>query len=217
MIVRSAHPRTAAFTAVEMMMGLVITSLVMSAVAAFMLSLTQAWKQNDPSQSLEMPAGQVSARMQAMFREAKYVGMVRGGSVAGTASPAAAIMLWAADTNGDNLIQFSEIVLVEHNTTTKRLMIYQASLPSPSNDWQASKTFFDALTPDAFKVLQYVGSRKMSNNVQGAKFYVQGATSTSQRPVMEFTVRFSKTVNTSTRTYDEYGTATMRGRSTPTS
>ena len=212
MIARSAHPRAAAFTAVEMMMGLVITSLVMGAVAAFTLAMTQAWKQNDPSKTVELAGAQATARLQDMFREAKYSGLVRAGSLAGTTTPTASIFLWTADTNGDNLIQFSEITLIEHNSSTKKLMIYKASLPSPSNDYQVTKTFFDALTPESFKLLQYVSSRAMASNVSGAKFYVQGASSTSQRPVMEYALRILK----SSATTDEYGTATMRARKTPT-
>ena len=200
------------FTLVELCMGLVVTMLVAGALSAFAYATGEGWAHSESSQSLFVAGNQVTARIQKIISLSRQVGLVRLGSADGSAT-GAAIMLWKADTNNDSKISFSEVALIQHNTSTGELWYYEANPPTAADDWLASTNFItNSSAPETFKALTYVSGKKLAKNVRGAQFVVMNSGSHSQRPIFEFTLNFTRGTFASTL----YGTATVRSVSQAT-
>src|SRR5438874_1445919 len=111
LVLANPFRRPRGFTFVELMMGLVITSLVLGALSAFTYAMTAAWKQSDSLQLTHMGSNQATVRIQNVIQQAKLIGLVRPGSLTGTGT-AAAMMYWANDNSADGKIQFAEMGLL---------------------------------------------------------------------------------------------------------
>jgi hypothetical protein len=204
--IRTPRHHRSAFTFVELCFGLVITALVMAAVASFSLAMSTAWQNAGSSQACLLSANQVGRLLDAKIRPCALTGGWTPGSLDGTATPPAAVLLWAADTNSSSTINYSEILLIQHNPQTRQLLLYQAPTPlvapdtvySYSNDFSQSSfisSFAQGLTPTV-----------LCNNVIGAQFYVAPPDSTTSSPCVEFTL----TVQSGNQTQVVYGNATLR-------
>jgi Tfp pilus assembly protein FimT len=194
------------FTFAELMMGIVVTSLVTLALAAFSYATAQSWRRSENGQSLYMAANQTAARMTQIMTAARQVGLVRAGSIDGTAT-GAAVMLWKADTNSDGKISFSEVAMIQHDPSTHEIKYYEANPPTAADDYLMSTSFISGSTaPESFRALTYVTGKKLSRNVLGAVFTVASSGSHTQRPIFEFGLKFTRDVQSSTL----YGSAAMR-------
>lgn len=113
---RCAVRRRAGFTFVELLLGMVITAMVLSALAAFCASLAKSIGDSDDSQSLFLTANQAALRVQNMVRSARCFGLVRAGSTTGATSPHAGFLIWKND-DGQNpgCIDYEELAWVEQN------------------------------------------------------------------------------------------------------
>lgn len=211
---------------VELIMGLVITTLVVGALAAVSLAVSSGWKQMFPpvntsssapapvaAQSPSVSAIQAMLRMQNVLRQARLVAFVRGGSITGSATPGAAVVLWKGDDNADGLIQFSEVTLIEHNVPDKALNLYTVQFP---REWsEADKAAHDftvaysllssASAPQDFKALQYVQARPLARDVTGATISVQDAGG-GPRPCVQFSLKLMRGVTSIV----QEGSATLR-------
>ena len=76
-----------AFTLMELVMGMIVTGLVMSAIAALLSAVAMGWEQNGKSQANSVHRVQVHARLQRILKGVKQLGAVRPGSVNGTTNP----------------------------------------------------------------------------------------------------------------------------------
>lgn len=201
------------FTMIELFFGLLITSLVMGAVATFSLAMGKAWQRSEEIESLTLRARQATVRIAQLVRDAKLLVTHRAGSLDGTAAQPAAVIIWTRDTNGDGLIQGAELALIEHNTTLNQLVLY----PGGQGDTVQSLTW--ALISDPTIITDFKKGRTanaLARGVYGARFAVTSATSTSLRPTFEFSLKFwhEKTVGGGTTSvgepYTEYGTCVVR-------
>jgi hypothetical protein len=68
----------------ELIMGMIVTGLVMSAIAALLSAVAMGWEQNGKSQTNSVYRVQTHARVQRILKGVKQLGAVRGGSVNGT-------------------------------------------------------------------------------------------------------------------------------------
>lgn len=126
------------FTLVELILGMALTAIVVGALAAFSLSLSQAWAygatdavadgsgESTPAKTTladSINQYQSVLRVGALLRAAKLIGLVRPGVDPPTTDPAAAVMLWMSDrapvVDGlgtvDHQIQLSEIGLIQYD------------------------------------------------------------------------------------------------------
>ena len=194
------------FTFVELCFGLVITALVMAGLAAFSLAMSTAWQNAGSSEAFLLAANQDVRLLDAKIRPCVLTGGWQSGWLDGTTAKPAAVLLWTADTNNSATVNYSEIMLIEHNPATQQILMYQAPVHllvpdvvySYATDFsQASfiTTFKDGLTPTV-----------LCNNVIGAQFYVGPADSATARPFVEFAL----TIKSGSQTQVVYGDATLR-------
>jgi len=185
------------FTFVELMMGLVITSMIMVAVTAIMTSVARGWNDQRVTQSTQLQANQVYARVQRILSAAKYVV-----SPANNHSSSSDILFWANDYNADGAVEAGELGLIELDTTTNTLYYYSSSSQTGAASTQMSWSTLQSLTAAQLKGWSYMqktalggpGNSGNANALQvtGAQFYVTGLSSTTQLPIVEFTLGFKK-------------------------
>jgi hypothetical protein len=194
------------FTFVELCFGLVITALVMAGLAAFSLAMSTAWQNAGSSEAILLAANQDVRLLDAKIRPCALTGGWQTGSLAGTAAQPAAVLLWTADTNASSTVNFSEIMLIEHDPVAQQIKLYQAPVPllvpdvvySYTNAFSQPSfidTFKDGLTPTV-----------LCSNVVGAQFFVGPANSPTARPFVEFAL----TIKAASQTQVVYGDATLR-------
>ena len=218
------HPRRPrhAFTFPELMIGLVVTSLVLTALAAVTTAVAQGWNAADGTQAVQLQSAQVYARTRAALAGAKYVAQVHAGSPDGSASPAGGVFYWAYDGWGgaaDGGPQVGEMALIEHDPATQTLWLYQpipvasmtASQVVRAATSLASTDLADPAWPANFKALDFVGPpTALGRYVSGATFALHSMDSTTETPVVEFTLAFTRGNQSST----QYGVAALHAPTT---
>jgi len=209
--------RRGAFTLMELVMGMIVTGLVMSAVAALLSAVAMGWDQSGRTQADSVQRVQAHARVQRILKGVRQLGAVRPGSINGSAAQPAAVMIWKADANGDNKVQFSELALLVHESP--HVTFYDVAFPS---SWSAAQcAAYDNAPPeltqddvykstsiDDFRRLTYVRQQRVATNIVGAAFTrTDGAAVT--RPSLDYVLKFDK----DGEVHVEYGTTAVR---TPT-
>lgn len=209
------------FTFVELVIGMTLTILVGAALAAFSFAMAQSWTDSESAQSVHLTASQASLRLMPVMQNAKFTGLVRPGS---SVKPAA-VIYWQTDSNSDNTMQASELALLQHNPDTDTIALWQveftALTPSSIRDWieglnVTAEELYDENIPEDFKemIAQVDPSytpRTLAAAVADARFEMRNIGSESQRPSFVYTLTISK----SGSSLVEYGTATLRGATTP--
>jgi hypothetical protein len=220
---RDALRRRAAFTLMELIMGMIITGLVMAAIAALLSAVAMGWEQSGKSQTSSIHRVQTHARIQRILKGVKQLGAIRAGSINGNATPAA-VMIWKSDNNGDGKVQFSELALLVHEgavgTESGYLSFYDVQYPT---SWSAAqRTAADNTPPvvteadvykdssiDTFRSMAYVQKTLVASNLLGVVFTrTDGADLT--RPWLDYVLKFDKENDV----HVEYGTTSVRTPST---
>jgi hypothetical protein len=220
---RGALRRRAAFTLMELIMGMIITGLVMAAIAALLSAVAMGWEQSGKSQTSSIHRVQTHARIQRILKGVKQLGAIRAGSINGNATPAA-VMIWKSDNNGDGKVQFSELALLVHEgavgTESGYLSFYDVQYPT---SWSAAqRTAADNTPPvvteadvykdssiDTFRSMAYVQKTLVASNLLGVVFTrTDGADLT--RPWLDYVLKFDKENDV----HVEYGTTSVRTPST---
>ena len=218
---RRARGRTAAaFTLMELVLGMLVTGLVMIAVGALMSAVAQGWEQSGETQATSTYRVQAHARIQKILKSAKQLGAVRAGSIDGNYQPAG-VMIWAEDANGDNAVQFSELGLLVHEgdvgTSSGYIAYYDVSYPASWTAAQktaadtpalANDEIYDDANIDTFRALANVRMTLLASNVVGAVFTRTDGVNVT-RPSLDYTLKFEKNETTEL----EYGAVALR---TPT-
>jgi Tfp pilus assembly protein FimT len=205
-VARDTNRRPTAFTFVELCFGLVITALVMSALATFSLAMSTAWQNAGSSQASLLAANQVVRLLDARIRPCGLTGGWRQGSLDGSAQQPAALLLWTADTNASSTVNYSEITLIEHDPAAQQIKVYKAPVPLavPDAVYSYAGFFSHASFIDTFK--QGLTPTVLCSNIVGAQLYVGPANSAAERPFVEFTL----TLKSGNQTQVVYGDATLR-------
>jgi type II secretory pathway pseudopilin PulG len=194
------------FTFVELCFGLVITAMVMAGLAAFSLAMSTAWQNAGSSEAILLAANQDVRLLDAKIRPCALTGGWQPGSLNGTAAQPAAALLWTADTNASSTVNYSEIMLIEHDPVAQQIKVYQAPVPLlvPDVVYSYASVFSQASFIDTFKA--GLTPTVLCSNVVGAQFYVGPADSTTARPFVEFAL----TIKAGMQTQVVYGDATLR-------
>jgi hypothetical protein len=175
-----------AFTALELFMGLAITTLVFGAMAAFCLAMTSAWKSAEKSQKITLKGQQIIARVQSEIRNARLLGACRAGSSDESAA-GAAIMIWKSDKNNDGYIQGDEVELIVHDTSTHKLKLFYTGQADAVGTWSYSTNFTAASVINDFQTGR--SSKDLAGGVYGAVFQTTGTSGTSLRPSLQFALK----------------------------
>ncbi len=206
------HAAPRGFTLVELILGMLVTTLVMGTIAAFMSAVGRGWTASDSTQASTNITAQAHLRMQRMLRQARQIGAVRTGALDGSATSNAAVLYWKGDANLDNQIQFSELALLEYHPSADpkdalTLRLYQAVLPSGTPDTTITddnEIFTDAEI-DTFRNLSYVNNTYtvVARKVNGVEFHKNDSTSLP-RPTLDYLIVFPSGET-------EFGTVSPRG------
>jgi prepilin-type N-terminal cleavage/methylation domain-containing protein len=212
--------RARGFTFIELMIGMVITAMVLAAMAAVMDSVAQGWQAGSVSQSTQMPANQIYNRVQKILSGAKFVILPSEGS------SGSSIIFWANDNLiPDSTVEAGELGMIEYDSSTSSLYLYEAQPNLSGAQLTAAQTILDwsslqELTPAMIQSWTYMqptplGGPGTTGNasalqVTGASFYVAGLSDTNQLPIVEFALNFSKNGQNITL----YNSTTLRGPST---
>jgi prepilin-type N-terminal cleavage/methylation domain-containing protein len=223
---RSARARRG-FTLVELVLGMAITTLVMSAVAAVMVSVAEGWDQGRYVQSVSISELQLQVRLGRIFQGAAYVAQCQSGVLGGVGTPAT-IFFWMNDNWGstpDGIPEWGEMAVIAYDPATQSLYLYSAmptALMSGAQLTAASQAvnWSQATVPSAisgFESATWVqkttlagpGTNTVTSDttvVSGARVAVDWLNSTSQKPTVEFQVTESRGTESATM----YGSFVLR-------
>jgi len=225
----TARPRggRCAFTLIELVIGMIITTLILAAVGALMTSVARGWDQSISAQNGANTVFQLHLRLENLFRTARQIGAWRSGTIEGGGGDGAAVLFWKSDANGDGVIQYSEAALLEHRAGptpgTCQLVLYQVQYPagmtqaardandtpadSERDDWIYDKNGQSAI--DQFKQLPYICAEPtvIAQYIAGCEFHVGDSTNTI-RPTFNYLINIVK--DGGGRMQTEYGSVAVR-------
>jgi type II secretory pathway pseudopilin PulG len=200
------------FTLFELMLGMMITALITGAVAALLAAVAQGWQQSGEASNSSNIVMMTHLRLQKVVRAAKQLGAVRTGSIEGT--DVADVLIWKADTNLDNQVQFSELALLEHTPADGKIRCYEVNYPSDWDDSQktaadtpalADDVIYDDDSIDSFKAAAYVQATVLASGISGAEFHKYDGSGV-KRPRFEYLLNFGSGSGIET----EYGSIAVR-------
>ena len=219
-------------TLIELSIGLLVTSIVMGALASLWFAVARTWGQNTGSQAATLTAAHASGRIEQILRQAQFLIQYRRGSLNPT-QPAqtAQLLFWRldvwnpkahateedTDTVADGAAQFAELALLEHDPADHRLYLYQALPAAKMSSDQRSRAgvvatwaeLTSSTTPGAFKKYDFIERQVFCEAVDGAVINIPTWGRTA-RPTLEFTLRLSRGSDRSL----VYGTASLRSPTT---
>lgn len=203
-----ACARARAFTLVELCLSLVIISLIGSAIAAFLLSVSSCWTASENLQTSAIYANQFTARLCARLNDAKRIGTWVD---QGAGDPG---MIYWRDINNDGIMTYSELGVIQYNSASRSIDLYTAALAvgDPDEEWTGSDfldkaaiiRFIDGLTPTT-----------LIRNVPLPKLAITHADSETIAPTVSWTLELAQpdggTISSHT------AVASLRGPATPAS
>jgi len=203
-------------TMIELLIGLVITGLVMAALASITFAVAQGWTASDGTQNLQIQSQQVYTRVRYNLASALYIGLVNAGSLNGSATTPGCVVYWANDSvNADGKPEIGEMALIQHDAVNQVVTLYYcmpyASMTGTQQTSAAGSISYATMTtstwPATFEALSFVKKTVLGRNVKGATFASYWNTSTTQRPLVEFCLVLNRPPQFSTTLY---GVALLR-------
>ena len=202
-----------------MLIGMVITSIALAALAAVTFAVGVNWRTAEAVESSYMAGSQINARFGQYFRAAAKLGASHAGTLTSSGT-AAAMFFWKGDVesvtypNGDGKIEFNEIGLIAYDQASEEVRLYSVS------DW-------DSWTPAAQAAANVLASSLYINTAanmtdfktacNGYKVLLKNCTGmviksyTSDTPTVEYVVNIRRP-DGSVGTY--YSTLTLRASQT---
>jgi Tfp pilus assembly protein FimT len=130
------------FTLTELLLGIMISSMTLAALAALALAVGQEWENSEPKSwqnhnatPIRVSSYQSTARIEDIIRHARYLGW------AGVMSDGsgAAVFLWMNDNVQSGEVNLCEVVLLDYVTATGILTMYQ--VPTTASNATDNLTF----------------------------------------------------------------------------
>jgi hypothetical protein len=215
---RSLLRRAAGFTVMELTMGMVVTTLVMGAVAGLMSAAGQGWRQSGAAETSTSSATQVHLRLTRLFRSVRQIGYVKTGSMGVVpAGSEAAALVWKSDANLDNKIQYGELAVIKFcysadpkdALTIRQYEIVPTSAQPDVNAEIPSTDYYKALYSSTFynqfMARTDLGYSVVARDVAAAQFHKTDG-GTVIRPAMEYVLKLQRGATTEM----EYGTVAER-------
>jgi prepilin-type N-terminal cleavage/methylation domain-containing protein len=208
------HLRRRGFTFLELSIGMVVTAMVLAALAAFSLATASTWNSGQTTNTdgsktiaaIPVIGTLACVRLDNEFSSAYLTGGYYPGTLTSSSGQQASILLWKKDTTNTGTIDTSEIYLIEYDATNHVI-----------NKWSPSGTS-TPVAYDDFKLASYITEYKktalkepLARNVDGMQLYVQTPTSLTQLPLVEYRLYFSRAGRNQTR----YGAICLRSPTKP--
>jgi len=186
----------------ELSIGLVITSMVMAALASTWHAVASAWAASGGTPGAGLTASVTVSRIEQRLRASRYVFQYASGAINTTPAKPAAIFYWKADNwnaTADGVCQIGEMALIEHDPTAKRLYLYEPIASASMTTAQRTAagitaTAFDMTdvsSPTTFKQLSFVSRAVLTEAVPAVAFAMPAQT-TGGRPLIEFTLKVTR-------------------------
>ena len=201
----------------ELVLGMVVTGLVMTAVAALLSAVARGWDHTGSVQSTTTHRVQSHTRILRILKGAKQLGALRPGSIDGDFQ-GAGVMLWMNDANLDGKVQFSELGLLVHEggigTQDGYLALYDVAYP---DSWTAAQRtaadtpaladdeIYEDSNIDTFRTLANVRMTLVASNLVGVVFTLKDGAEIT-RPSLDYVLKFNKDNDV----HVEYGTVCVR-------
>jgi len=115
------------FTLVELIVALMVTAIVLSAVVTLSYALSSAYESTSDIGEKQAGVRYTNLRITELIRHSKLVCAWFYGD----------LVVWRADENGDNQINISEIVYIETGYSNSYMRLLQFT-PNEGNDWNIS-------------------------------------------------------------------------------
>jgi hypothetical protein len=203
------------FTLVETCIGLVVIAMVLSAAAAFALSTAEVWNAGatrDPVSGQQITATVdvisilASARLENELSSADCAGGYYAGSLTDPTAQQAEVMLWN-DANNNDIITSDELELIQYDATNHMLVKY---LPPSTPQTPVPYTSFN--DPTWINTFRSTATEiPLARFVDGVQLNVQNPYSNTQKPLVEYQLRFVRDGEVTMR----YGAICLRAPSTP--
>lgn len=204
------------FTLVELLIGMVVTTMVLSAMAMVAFAVSNGWQAAESADAASITGTQVQTRMTQLFRPACTLGAALNGSFSSSSNPAS-VFFWQGDTaNGatpanDGKIEFYEIGLLRYHPASKELRFYEAT------DWSTWSSSAKS-SANAIAGTSYISStgnmadfmtacphyRVVMRNVTGM---VLSTNSSLDKPLIEYVINLEDSKGNSS---SYYGTVALR-------
>jgi prepilin-type N-terminal cleavage/methylation domain-containing protein len=111
------------FTLIELLVGMLITSIILSAVAAFAFALSVATTASGDTAAKQAQLRQATVRLRDLVGTCKLL----------CAAPGSDLVIWREDDNNDNRINVNELVYIERGEACDRLRLCRfAAADNPS-------------------------------------------------------------------------------------
>lgn len=217
----------AAFTLLELIMGMVVVSLVAGALAAFTAAAGQNWQGAESPQSLPVTQTVISHRIQHIISNARSVGVISSGSLDTSSTQTAGVMLWLMDGMNvggnvqfqDDKLELGELGWLEYDPSSLTIKLYRSigtlsAIQSIRARISVSSAQFNTSTmPQNLKVsgATFLTSEMLATNVAAAKFSSRNPSDINGRPSVEFTIVLEQDGQKEV----SYGNATLRNATTP--
>jgi hypothetical protein len=214
------------FTFVELCLGLVITSLVLGAVAAFSLATAKTWQQGSWQQdsgdihsaqsvaSVQLIGTIASARLENELRSADATGGYYAGNLTSSSGSQAGLLLWKNVSDSivtKPTIEGSELEILLFDAANHRLMVYT---PKSAGQGPAAPASYSDFSNASWidNNLSCFDGKPLAQNIDGMQIYVHTPTDVNQHPLVEYRLYFSRQGQNQTR----YGAVNLRAPTTPT-
>jgi type II secretory pathway pseudopilin PulG len=109
-----------AFTIVELLVALVVTSVVLSAIAALAFAMGTATRSSEDVAFAQTEVRTATLRLVELIRNCRMI----------CAAPGNDLVVWKSDDNGDERINLNELVYIESGSAHSVLQLGQFSAPS---------------------------------------------------------------------------------------
>lgn len=200
------------FTFVELMIGMVVTAVVLSALSVFTAAVAAHWETTEAGQSAFLSASLSVDRVSRIVRAAKFLDPAAATGSLDNSTPPAACMCWARDANNDGKMQPSELGLFAYDAASASVLWYTVQYPAgwtPARVAVADAPLSPAVlpTPAAFLSNPYAAAVPVAHHVVGCQLIPQPVTGPGQRPGLEVVLQ----VDTGRSQTLVYSTATLRG------
>ena len=199
MLRKADYPRHHGFTFVELMIGIIVTSIVLCALSVFTFGVSQSWTQSESTQSVSLTGTMTVERLNQFVRSAQMIEPnPTPGSLDNSTSPATC-MLWT-DSNVDGKIEYSELAVFQYQSATDSIVEYTTT----------ATTYCATLPSDtAFLSSPNIIATTVANHVTACQFFAINAASTTQHPSLEMVFKIA---SSSSAIPDQmvYNTATLR-------
>jgi hypothetical protein len=192
---------------------MVITALIMGALAAFSLATATAWDSGVTTNvnggqtvaSISMMSTLAAARLQNEVGSAQCLGGYFPGTLTDSTVQQASVLIWVLDGNNDGYVNANEAELLEYDATDHTIYKYTST-----NNAQVDYSIFGTSSYIAtFKGISV--KTPLARNIDGMQIYVQTPASLHQFPLLEYELYFNRGGHQQTR----YGAICVRSPSTP--